>query len=143
MTGPFGTRSKSASPPKTRSYYNWRPERTITQPLRSTVHNRSLSTDSVDLNNYKTRLHRPQTAPQTPSNLEVNALMNQKYRSGFIHQRIRPSKDFEPTYKSSFYVDLPHTHRKSQERFVPTAQPSYKETSPIKNLYLDPETGVL
>jgi hypothetical protein len=61
--------------------------------------------------------------------------MGKKYQSGFIQQQTNP----ETMYKSSFYVEQPHTHQRLQEKInhIPSNK---KQTT---NLYLDPQTGVL
>ncbi|CAF1963921.1 unnamed protein product [Rotaria magnacalcarata] len=142
-TGSFDIHPQSASSKK-RSYYNLSPQRPTTQRSHSkATSHRSLSNDSIDLDSYKTRPYRPQTAPQISSKLEAYHKMSRKYRSGFIQQNSLSSRNRETMYKSSFYVDQAHTHRKSQEKLNQNAREYNKQTQPANKLYLDPQTGVI
>ncbi|CAF4443308.1 unnamed protein product [Rotaria socialis] len=143
LTGSFDTYPQSASSKK-RSYYNLSPQRSTTQRSHSkATSHRSLSNDSIDLDSYKTRPYRPQTAPQISSKLESNRKMSRKYQSGFIQQNSLSSRNRETMYKSSFYVDQAHTHRNSQEKLNQNARQYNKQTQPANKLYLDPQTGVI
>ncbi|CAF2761299.1 unnamed protein product [Rotaria sp. Silwood2] len=147
ITGSFDTFPQSTSSKK-KSHYNWQPQRTTTHRSRLTSFHRSLSTDSIDIENYKTRSHRPQTAPQLPSKTLKYYKMSRKYQSGFIHQPARLSKQSETMYKSSCYIDQAHTHRKSQEKLNQNPRQYHKSIQTLNkqqtnNLYLDPQTGII
>lgn len=63
--------------------------------------------------------------------------MARKYQSGFIQRQTGSTTKYpDSMYKSSFYVDQAHTHRRSQEKLDQNIQTS-------KNLYVDSQTGML
>ncbi|CAF3668398.1 unnamed protein product [Rotaria sordida] len=147
ITGSFDTFPQSTSSKK-KSRHNWQPQRTNTRRSRLTPFQRSFSTDSIDIDNYKTSLHRPQTAPQFSSKTVQYYNMNTKYQSGFIHQPTKSSKQSETMYKSSCYIDQAHTHRKSQEKLNQNLKQYQKPIQTLNkqqtnNLYLDPQTGIV
>lgn len=61
--------------------------------------------------------------------------MGRKYQSGFIY---RSSNHPDTMYKSSFYVDQAHTNRRMEEKPI-----DLKPRTISKNLYLDPQTGII
>ncbi|CAF4689622.1 unnamed protein product, partial [Rotaria sp. Silwood1] len=148
ITGSFDTFPQSTLSKK-KSHLNWQPKRTTTHRSRLTSFHRSLSNDSIDIDSYKTRLYRPQTAPQLSSKTVQYYKMSRKYQSGFIHQPTTKSlKQSETMYKSSCYINQAHTHRKSQEKLNQNLRQYQKPIQILNkqqtnNLYLDPQTGII
>ncbi|CAF3740085.1 unnamed protein product [Rotaria sp. Silwood1] len=148
ITGSFDTFPQSTLSKK-KSHLNWQPKRTTTHRSRLTSFHRSLSNDSINIDNYKTRLYRPQTAPQLSSKTVQYYKMSRKYQSGFIHQPTTKSlKQSETMYKSSCYINQAHTHRKSQEKLNQNLRQYQKPIQILNkqqtnNLYLDPQTGII
>ncbi len=114
-----------------RSHHSWQPQRTVSHHSRSTPSYRSISIESVE------KSSRPQTAPQISSKTAQYYKMGRKYQSGFIHRPTGLSAHPDSMYKSSFYIDEAHTHRRPQEKI----DQNYIQTS--NNLYLDPQTGIV
>jgi hypothetical protein len=67
--------------------------------------------------------------------------IGRKYQSGFIQQQTNSPSHPETMYKSSFYIDQPHTHQRSQDKIDLPYNPSNKKQT--TNLYLDPQTGTI
>jgi len=65
--------------------------------------------------------------------------MGRKYQSGFIHRQIGSSRYPDAMYKSSFYVDQAHTHRRLPDKL----DQNQRQIQTSNNLYLDPQSGIL
>jgi hypothetical protein len=65
--------------------------------------------------------------------------IGRKYQSGFIQQQTNSPSHPETMYKSSFYIDQPHTHQRSHILILYFFS-NKKQTT---NLYLDPQTGTV
>lgn len=133
LTGSFDPLPQPSSTSYTkksrRSHHSWQPQRSVSDRTHRTYHHRSYSTEHLDPS------FRPQTAPESSSRIAGYHPMGRKYQSGFIYRS--PIDHRDPMYKSSFYIDQAHTNRRMDEKIDPQTR------STSKNLYLDPQTGII
>ena len=122
---PLPQPSSSYQKKSRRHHHSCQPQRTISHRTRLTPYHRSFSIENIDSSSS-----RPKTAPQISSRTAQYYKMGRKYQSGFIHQSPDRANSM---YKSSFYIDQPHTHRRSEE----------KPRQTTNNLYFDSQTGVI
>jgi hypothetical protein len=147
ITGSFDPLPQT--PSSRRYHHSLQPQETNSHRTRLTPFQRSISTESLEIDHYQTKLHRPQTAPQTSSKTANQNRMARKYQSGVIHQQTMFSKHPETTYKSSFYIDQAHTHRRSQEKLDQNQRQHYDQLpkqryiQQANNLYLDSRSGII
>ena len=121
--------SSSYSKRSRRSHHSWQPQRSVSDCAHRTPHHRSYSIENLDPSS------RPQTAPDISSRIAGYYPMGRKYQSGFVYRSTADHRD--PMYKSSFYIDQAHTNRRMEEKI------DLKPRAISKNLYLDPQTGVI